>query len=43
MTLAIRIGVETVVGAASGLATRGWEKATTSGHVAIWVNLPHIS
>ena len=36
------MGVETVTGSPSGIAVSGWEKATTSAQLAIWVNFPHI-
>ena len=43
MMLAKRIGVDTTTTAVSAGTVSGWEKATTSCHVAIWVNFPHIA
>jgi hypothetical protein len=43
MILAMRIGVETVTGSPSGIATKGWEKATISFQLAICVNFPHMA
>lgn len=43
MMLANRIGVATTMPDLSAVTVIGWEKATTSSHVASCVNFPHIA